>query len=288
MSLYLAPKQVLLSIIERDNGITLNEEDYDFSDPIPATPPDGSTATYNSQITVTANNVAAAYQGDIEFYYNRLRFEDLANMVPLSIRSPDMATTHDILPSLNRRFGLNLTPGDIIDRPTVDEGGYRSAVLEANPTSLGWIGSAVVTIQEGDLLIEDFLTTTALGGLDYPTEYPTKTFAVMYSYWRDFSEHHEYLFTVDEGDTLGLEMTSVLNDVTEDPWQATGLGEFSLSNAVVSYAGPTASYSDANPDFTNVIVIDLSLDDCEGMTGSLVIHFSEPEDPNAYVGGNDG
>lgn len=287
MALYRDPKTVLLEVIERDNGITLTTEDYDFSDPVPVTPPDGSDATYNTRIIITANNVAAPYQGEIDFYYNRLDLADLEKMVDLSIRSPEMATTHDLLPSLNRRFGLNLELSDIVLEPTTDMGGYHRATLRAEETSLGWIGEVSLTVMEGDLNLEDHLVNVTLGGLHYPTEYPTKTFASFYSYWRDFGEHFEFLKTVKVGDTPGLELTSIMSEVTEDPWQASGQNDFSLAYSEITYAGPTSEYGLSNGDYEFVIVISLDLDACTSMTGDLIIHFSEPEDPNAYVGGND-
>lgn len=287
MALYRDPKTVLLEIIERDNDIVLSPEDYDFSDPVPVTPPAESDAVYNTRIIVTANNVAAPYQGEIDFYYNRLDLGDLAKMVDLSIRSPMMESTHDLIPSLNRRFGLSLSTHDIVLEPTVDMGGYRRATLRAEPTSLGWIGEVDLNVMEGDLNLEDHLVNVALGGLHYPTEYPTKTFASFYSYWRDFSDHFDYLKTLKAGDPITLELVAVMNDVTEDVWVGAGQSDFSLAYSEITYAGPTSENGLANDDYDFVIIIKLDLDACESMTGELIIHFSEPEDPHAYVGGND-
>lgn len=288
MGLYRDPKTVLLEVIEKKNGITLDPNDYDFSAPLPSTPPPGNAGRYNTVVTITANNVAAPYQGDIEFYYNRLDLADVASMVDLTLRSPSMETSHDLLPSLNRRFGLNLTVDDIALLPTEESIGYRTATLRATETSLGWIGETTVMVAEGDLDLDAHLVTTSLGGLHYPTDYPTKTFAHFYSYWRDFSDHFDYLRQVTTEGTIGFAMTSVMNDVTDDVWVATGQGEYSLSRAEIVYAGPTAQHLSANTDYTHVIEIALNFDDCTSMTGNLLLHFSEPEDPEAYVGGNDG
>lgn len=281
MALYKDPRKTLLSVIERENGITLGLDDYDFSDPVPATPPEGSDASFNTRISLIANNVAAPYAGEIDLYYNRLDLNDLGSMVELYIQSPVFDTTHDILDSLNRRFGLNLTEDDIVLKDTVDMGGYRVAELEATETSLGWIGNIDVSVVEGDLLLEDYLLDTALGGLNYPTEYPTKTFAQFYSYWRDFSDHHDYLTTLTTDSPMSLEIASLLGDITGDPWVASGQSEFSIGgNARITYAGSTADYPAANDTYDHVVVIELDLDACTEMTGSLVIHSSEPFDPN--------
>lgn len=284
MALYKDPVTVLLDVIERENGVRLDPADYDFSVPEPATPPADSTAAYNTKITISANNVAAPFAGDLDIYYNRLDLADLATMVELYIQSPELATTHDILPSLNRRFGLNLVNSDIVLKDTLELEGYRVAELEADPTSIGWIGAIDVNVVEGDLLLEEHLLTRALDGIKYPTQYPTKTFAQFYSYWRDFTDHYNYLMTLNAGDPITLELASALGDVTGDPWIAAGQGEFSLGGtAEITYAGPTSENPNANPDYEQVIVIALDLNACTSMTGSLVLHFSEPFDPNDIV-----
>jgi hypothetical protein len=284
MALYKDPVTTLLEVIEKENNVTLDPADYDFSIPEPATPPAESSAVYNTKIIISANNVAAPFAGDIDIFYNRLNLSDLDSMVAMYIRSPELATTHDILPSLNRRFGLNLTPADIILENTAEFEGYRIAHLKAEDTSIGWIGGIDVSVVEGDVLLEDHLLDRALGGLYYPTEYPTKPFAQFYSYWRDFSDHYNFLATVVVGDPIGMEIASAMGDVTGDPWQTTGQNEYSLGNAEIIYAGLTADTGLANDDYDRVIIIRLDLDTCTGMTGDLVIHFSEPEDPLAIPG----
>lgn len=281
MSLYKDPATTLLGIIERENNITLSPEDYDFSVPVPAIPPEESDASFNTQITITANNPAAPYAGSIDIYYNRLDLADLGRMVTMAIRSPDTATTHDVIPSLNRRFGLNLNPEDLVLSDTVPMTGYSTADLVATPESLGWVGSTSVSVAEGDLDLETYLATTVLGGLEYPTDDTSRPFAQFYSYWRDFSAHHDYLTTLATGDPVGLELTSVLNDVTEDIWVAAGVGEYSLSQAVITYSGPTSENGLANPDYDHIVVVSLDPIDCTAMSGELVIHSRLPDDPYA-------
>lgn len=281
MSLYKDPATTLLGILERENNIVLDRADYDFSIPVPATPAPDSEAVFNTQITITANNPSAPYAGSIDIYYNRLDLADLDRMVELTIRSPDTATSHDVLPSLNRRFGLNLNPEDVVLNDTTPDAGFSVVHLIATPESLGWIGSTDVAVAEGDLDLETHLTTTTLGGLEYPTDDLSRPFAQFYSYWRDFSDHHDYLKTLAPGDPVGLELTSVLNDVTDELWVASGVAEYSLSQAAITYAGPTQNSAIANVDYDTVVVVELHPTDCTACSGSLVIHSSAPVDPFA-------
>lgn len=285
MALYRDPKTVILEVIERDNPDvgTLIHDDYDVTNPIPVTPPQGSSASYNTQVTVAANTVAAAYQGEYEFYYNRLLLEDLASMVDLKIHAPDATTTYDVIGPLNRRFGTNFTEADLEDHPFVDMGGFFEVLLEAKSDSLGWIGQATLIVYEGGVDLSVHLDETELPGLRYPTDYPTKTFASIYSYWRDFTEHFAYLSTVKAGDPITFDLVSILGDVTGDPWQASGFADYSLGRAEILLAERTEdSVMEGvkgvigNTDYEFVIVIALHVDDAQAMTGNLILHFNDP------------
>lgn len=282
MSLYKDPATTLLSLLEKENNLVLEASDYDFSTPTPATPPEGSEASYNTTLTVTNNNPAAPYIGSVDIFYNRLNLADLALLADIYVHAENTTTTHGLLPSLNRRYGLNLKEEDIVNLDTIDLGNYREALLKATPSSLGWVGELKIGVVEGDLLLDDYLSQPQLGGLNYPTEDLDKPFAYFYSYWRDFSDHHETLNRVKNGDPIGLEIVSVLNDVTDDVWVATGVADYSLEGSVISYAGSTEGYIGSNQDYDGVIVVELDSTKCTALSGSLLLHHSA--DPYATLG----
>lgn len=282
MSLYKDPRSTILHLLEVENNITLDSSDYDFSAPTPSSPPDGSDASYNTALTISNNNPAAPYIGEVEVYYNRLNLADLKVLADIYVHSPDINTTHEILPSLNRRYGLNLTVDDVEDLPTDPYDGYRIAHLKAKSDSIGWIGEIDIGVVEGDLILEDHLTEVVLGGLNYPTEDLTRTFAHFYSYWRNFSDHHEFLRDVKRGDEIGLDIISILNDVTGDPWVGSGTSEFSLDDAEIVFSGSTSDYPSSNDDYDYLVVIALDPEKCTGMSGSLILHHTE--DPYATLG----
>ncbi|MNQ00179.1 hypothetical protein D3C85_128220 [compost metagenome] len=276
-SLYPDPRETLLAAIGEANGIELVIEDYDFSNPIPATPPQGSSAVYNTQVTVTANNIAAAYQESVDIFYNRLKLEDLATLVSLSLKAPaDVDNSHKLIPSLNSRFGLNILEEDLLLTQAVDMVDFKTITLTAAPGSIGWQGETTIQVSEGEINLENHLTVTALPGLKYPTEYPTVPFAQFYSYWRDFTEHHTVLAAIQAGSVPNAVLKDVLVAVTGDAWLTSGPGVFSLGGAQILFAGLTVDKGIFNTDYKYGIQIRLDHGTASGIAGDLIIHFNDP------------
>jgi len=275
MSLYKDPRSTLLSLVEKENGLTLNPADYDFTNPVAAEPPEGSTASYNTRVTLAANNPAAPYVGSVEIYYNRLDIADLGRLADIYLQSPNITTTHGAIDSLNRRFGLNFRPEDLIDRPAVVNGEYNTLILEATVESLGWFGALNINVTEGDLLLENYVLEPMLGGLNYPTESVDRPFAHFYSYWRDFSDDHTVLKLIQTGDPVGLDLLSILTNVTGDEWVGGGPSPYSLKDAVIVYSGSTQGYLNTNLDYPMVLIIRLDPIQCTAIDGDLVLHHSD-------------
>ncbi|MNZ46944.1 hypothetical protein D3C78_646440 [compost metagenome] len=280
MSLYKDPVTTLLGVVGTYNGgITLDRADYDFLDPLPNNT--GEHPDQNSHVRLKANNAFAPFQGEVQIFYNRLDLADLEKLVDLSIKAPSVTTSHDLLPFLNDRFGLNITTSDVDLVNAVDHTDYKTVQLTAKATSLGWIGTVEVSVAQGDIPLENYLTTTALPGLDYPTPYATLPFAQMYSYWRDFSEYTSYLKTIVTGQVIPQELATILTSVTGDTWVRTGYSQFSLGGATIVWAGQAEDNGLMNNNYDYGIQVRLNHNDAFGITGDLIIHFSDPVDPMA-------
>lgn len=278
MALYKDPKTTILAVVGTSNGgIVLDPDDYDFVNP--QVNQTGQYPAYNSHVTIHANNAAAAYQGDVEVFYDRLLLEDLAKLVQLTLKAPNVTNSHDLLPFLNARFGTNFEESDIELVDAVDMETYKTVQLTATANSLGWHGTALVSVAQGDVKLEDYLTVTALSGLDYPTPYATLPFAQMYSYWRDFSEHVNYLKTITAGQAIPQELATIMTSVTGDTWAFNSYAEFSLLGAQILWAGKAADNGLFNANYDYGIQVRLNHDNAFGITGDLIIHFSDPVDP---------
>lgn len=278
MSLYKDPVTTLLAVVGAANGnITLEPEDYDFISP--AANSSGKYPTQNSQVLIRANNNFASYQGEVMVYYNRLSFEELDRLVDLTLKAPAVTNSHDLLPFLNDRFGTVIGEDDVELVDATDMGEYKTVVLTAKADSLGWIGTCTVSVSQGEIQLETYLTNTALSGLDYPTPYATLPFAQMYSYWRDFSAFTSFLATVKAGDAITQELATILSSVTGDTWALSGYSQFSLGGATILWAGTPADNGLFNESYDHGIQIRLNHDDAYGITGDLMIHFNDPYDP---------
>ncbi|MNO12970.1 hypothetical protein D3C76_25900 [compost metagenome] len=278
MSLYKDPVTTLLQTVSAVNGnVVLDPADYDFVNPMPNS--SGQYPDQNSQVTLKANNAFAPYQGEYEIYYTRLSLADLAKLVTLSIKAPSVTNSHDVLPFLNDRFGLNLEESDIVLVDAEDLVDYKTVQLTAMANSLGWIGTVQVTVTQGEIPLENYLTNTALPGLDYPTPYATLPFAQVYSYWRDFSVHTAYLKTLTAGQPIPQELADILTDVTGDTWPRSGYSQYSLGGAEIIWAGVAADNGLFNNNYDYGLQVRLNHDDAFGITGDLIIHFSDPVDP---------
>lgn len=277
-SLYPDPREVLLNVVAEENNIVLYPEDYDFLNPTPATPPQGSSAVYNTKVTIKANNIAAAYQEQVDIYYNRLKLEDLATLVSLSLKAPaDVDTSHKLIPALNARFGLNLKEEDLDLTQAEDQGDFKTIVLTAAAGSIGWIGTTTVSVAEGEVNLETYLTVTALPGLKYPTEYPTRPFAQFYSYWRDFTAHFNQMQTLQVGQPVPAALATVLSDITGDAWVASGPSAFSLGGATITYAGLTEGQGAFNSvDYKYAVKVLIDHTTATGIAGELILHYNDP------------
>lgn len=281
-SLYPVPREVLLNAVAEENNIVLYPEDYDFLNPTPATPPQGSSAAYNTKVTIKANNIAAAYQEQVDIFYNRLKLEDLASLVSLSLKAPaDVDNSHKLIPSLNARFGLNMLEEDLELTQAEDQGDFKTIVLTAAAGSIGWIGTTTVSVAEGEVNLETYLTVTALPGLKYPTEYPTRTFAQFYSYWRDFTAYFNQLQNLKVGDPVPAALATILTTVTGHNWQASGPGTYSLGGASITYGGLTEGQGAFNSvDYKYAVRVHLDDTTATSIAGDLIFHFNDPAAEN--------
>ena len=282
MAFYKNPAETLLQLVAEYNNLSLDPEDYDFSLPQVTAPPADSDASYNTLITLSSNNPAAPYIGSVDIKYNRLDLTDLETLIDIYVYSEKADTTYDVLEPLNNRYGLSLGSEDIEDLPCEEKDGYVLITLQAKSSSLGWIGTLKIPVAIGNLVLEDHLLETHLDGLKYPTDDPTRPYAYFYSYWRDFSEFYGSLVDYRADDPIDTNIVSMINEVTGDIWVGAGENPFSLGGATIVSNRPTLEEPASNQEFDRVMVIRLDPTLCTGLSGDLIIHYSE--DPYQLLG----
>lgn len=276
MPLYKAPLQAVVDSINRLNKLDLVADEYVFGAPTALATPRGMV---NTEIEITAKDQWSAYSGSVTVGYHRLALSELADQVNLVVPVHSINTTLDIALAVNKYFSTVLTADDIIVRDLTEEEKAipGTILLEANPTSYGWIGSVEVGTRIGGYNLPTYLTNRALAGMNYPTPVTTRPFAHIYSYWRNFSEQQVLLKDV----VVGTDSLSAIRDAlqanTGDAWLLTGSGRYTLDGAtVLEIAEPRLRPEDFNDKYDWAITVQLDDTKSLGLTGKLTLHFNEP------------
>lgn len=135
-----APVEILIDLINHDNGTQLIAADLEFSAPSP------STGIRNSIITVQGA-LGAPVTGEATLTYNRILLSEVVGGGDVSfVLSPSATTTRDLIPQLNARYGVNLTGADLINAPLASSGGDSTLVLQAHPDSLVFLGQVQLEV----------------------------------------------------------------------------------------------------------------------------------------------
>lgn len=242
------------------------------------------TTTKNSSMLVRVGS--GPYSGQTRIFYDRLDFGQVMSYTPVNtyakLRAFRPSTIHDLIPYLNDYYGFNITPADIEDGPLELTNGSGTATIKANPRSQGWIGQFIVTIAPGDAKLEQWLTDTDLSGVAYPSGQSVKGHAEVYSYGYDTSAFWSQLRDIvvpADGMLVTPEIADILVEITGDSWGFVE-GDYSLLGAMIVYNGANTSEMKSNPDYGNLIIIELG-PQCANLAGKLQMHYNTDSDINA-------
>lgn len=276
MSLYKEPLPAILDAIKNLNpGVELVQSEYTYGQPVVMEPDQNGN---NTELTITASGGATPYEGAVTIRYKRLNLADLETLVGLSFRSNGLTTTRDLAAQLNARYGLNFVPTDVVDEPVALVDGSGQVILTAETNSLGWVGSVEFSVIPGAADLTQYLDSSDLAGLYYPSMSTSRPFANIYSYWRDFTAEHARLVDVltgEQGDLTNVK--DALVAITGDAWVLTGSSRFSLEGAEVIYNGVTSGDEVFNTDYQFGMVVRLSESNL-GYSGDLILHYNDPFD----------
>ena len=297
MSLYIDPvDEIYADIAKKNPGVNLVKDQYAYSTPVATSNLNGT----NTLLTLSSININSAYDGSVTVRYKRLDLSSLQTMLPdaLEVQSPN--NTQAVASAITARYGVPFYEGDLVIEPYNLVGGTGTVRIRASSGSLRWIGQADFNIVPAKPALSSVVTVTTLPGYVYPYADITRPFAKMYSYWRDFSSAYG---TLDENgvpefgplhesallngyddpahvfDSTALDdLATALVQVSNNAWTVTGVGRYSLNNAVIEYIGsipnlPT-TYRANHVDFTHVCVVTLDPTFNQGFNGELYMHFN--------------
>lgn len=180
-----SPDEILVQLINDENSRTFTTADLDLTNVAIAPDPISGRETFNN--TRTSIGVAAAdnsgYIGGVTVTYNRVPVRDVFKSTdPLSTRYPtsndsytlgDRTQLVDILPDINAKHSINITPSDVFDVPLPVFTGpppYDPAYVRLEIAGIHkvFFGGINLRILPNDWALSN-LQYVELGGLFYPT-----------------------------------------------------------------------------------------------------------------------
>lgn len=285
----------LVMAINAANGTSFLLTDLSFSNPkVVSGTWQGISSDRNSAIRATA--AAPAYQGNVVVLYNRLDLSQLANMPSIKLAAYQPAQTWDLLPAIAYFMGIKFVQGDLLNQAiTLNGDGSGTAVLTADPNSIGWTGTVSIPFIAGGQGIDQAIATATLGGLNYPvadaTASPsTAIYGPAYMYPYDFTAYTSTFLTYSSGTPTQTQLDYILAAIKAldigagaAAWVDTGANtSYNLAGATIGYNGlNNANTMPTNPNYKYVMRIDLAA----GVTvpaGSLYLHYNDPFNANNF------
>lgn len=159
------PAEIIVDLINYDNGTTLTTNSLSFGLPSPI------TGERNTQVTATAL-AGSYYTGSVNLTYNRIDLLEVPGVRSKVFEIAYGATIADIIPDINLAYAINLTVDDFVDGLLPDFTDHipneeKTFELVANSKSLIFINSVVLSAVRRDVELSTIITKTMLSGLVY-------------------------------------------------------------------------------------------------------------------------
>lgn len=218
------------------------------------------------------------FRGTVEVSYDRIDLTKLlghAQKQDIRIYSRlKPANSHQALQLVNRKWHLGIKPESIEQLPvSYDEEGVGVVTVKAAAGALDVIGEFKFIVYPGADNISELALNFSLGEGLYPSGQSAKGQAPLLSYPADTTPHNAYLSSVWQGQPIDAEMIDVINELTGQTW-TTAAGNYSLSGAAVTYAGPVRPGWDlVKENFSRIVTIRLGAA-CANFAGELVFYHN--------------
>ena len=163
------PKQIIVDLINYDNDTNLVEELLTFGIPVVTEKP------FNTSLVVSSVP-DSNYVGSVTVKYDRIDISTLLGSKSVNIPVGNATKISQLIPIINERFGINLTPDDYIERdlPSLnvnDTNEIKSFNITIHPNALIFIKELNLYAVSSEILLSSVITRIVLDGLRY-TEPP--------------------------------------------------------------------------------------------------------------------
>lgn len=187
----------------------------------------------------------SGFCGKTRVWFHKLDVAILTKLIDRSVPKAAGTTTLAYLPAINRQYGFDLKPGDIVDYPVINNG--KTVRLTVQPESIIFCGTVDLTIRESYPTLVDLITvkdiTPDINPLGFGAEIPS---AVL-TFAHDYSAVSSTLvpLSVSTLDTAtATTLATSLKSVDTVPWGFVPDTLYSLADAEVLYNGPRATVPD--------------------------------------------
>lgn len=219
------------------------------------------------------------FKGSSQIRVRRQDIGALLSGINIRVAAPLLASVHELLPRINKKYRLALTENDVHNEPFSI--GYLGLItVRTKPESLMWSGQFVVELTSPPAELDTVIVQGTYTDLVYPASLDvTRAIAEIRFGAMPASDLVNVLSTLDVGDVIGAGgQTGVLLPAYDKrPAWYVDLevpGEYNLAGATVVYNGANDGvYSTGDHTYAYVCVIELS-EQCTAFAGRLVFVYN--------------
>lgn len=159
-------KDLLLDLLNRDNGTAFTFNDVVFSNPQVIINP---TTFRNTKVAINAK-VGGQYVGSKVVDYHRIDIAQLLKPQYRRVIGVGVTISTDLVPILNTRFGLQLEASDIVAEPIDTTNMPVTYRLKFQPNCYAFIGEVDLELINDLPDLEELITVNLLDGFHYPSD----------------------------------------------------------------------------------------------------------------------
>ncbi|ENE2810045.1 hypothetical protein ABM698_000097 [Salmonella enterica subsp. enterica serovar Newport] len=218
------------------------------------------------------------YKGTVTLKYDRISLPEIfRNVTPVVVTEP-VALLSQLLPKLNKTYGLSLDKDDIIEQSVADLGEDFLITVQLRSGCVAWEGDFELRFTKFRPKLKDVIADNVLDVIVAPFPMGAKPRAEYVAYGYDYSTMGETFKTWAVNRTLTQNDIDELNETVQGLKlvNATGAnaaaGEIALAGAKVTSINTVTENSLFNVMYEKAIVITLAA--TSNYEGQLIIHYS--------------
>ncbi len=218
------------------------------------------------------------YKGTVTLKYDRISLPEIfRNVTPVVVTEP-VALLSQLLPKLNKTYGLSLDKDDIIEQSVADLGEDFLITVQLRSGCVAWEGDFELRFTKFRPKLKDVIADNVLDVIVAPFPMGAKPRAEYVAYGYDYSTMGETFKTWAVNRTLTQDDIDELNETVQGlklvnkTGANAAAGEIALSGAKVTSINTVTENSLFNVMYEKAIVITLAA--TSNYEGQLIIHYS--------------